>query len=417
MAAVLDGNRECFPRLPPEGMKILWVKTDFLHPTNRGGQIRSLETLRHLHKGNEVHYVAYDDPSKTEGVGRANEYSSFAYPVNRPIPPRGSARFFGQLARNLLSPLPLAVGRYVSSEMREQIGVLLAEHRFDSVVCDFLSIAPNLPDLSRSVLFQHNVETVIWRRHAEHAQSAARRAYFRLQAKRMFQCEQRVCRQAAHIIAVSKNDADQMREMFGVTRVSSVATGVDLEYFSRPANRPRKTDTIVFVGAMDWLPNIDGAKWFVSEVFPKIRAERPGAKLILVGRSPVAEIQALGGDPLIEITGTVPDVRPYLWDAALSIVPLRIGGGTRLKIYEAMAAGAPVVSTSVGAEGLAVTNGQDIELADTVEAFAARCLDLLNAPDQAKTLTDSALALVTEHFSWTQVGRAFESILRSACAA
>ncbi len=398
-------------------MKILWVKTDFLHPTNRGGQIRSLETLRYLHKGNEVHYVAYDDPSKPEGVRRANEYSSFAYPVNRPIPPRGSARFFGQLARNLLSPLPLAVGRYVSGEMRAQIQVLLAEHSFDSVVCDFLSVAPNIPDLSRSVLFQHNVETVIWRRHAEHAQSAARRAYFRLQANRMFQCERRMCRQATHIIAVSKNDADQMREMFGVTRISPVSTGVDLDFFARPADRRRTKNTIVFVGAMDWLPNIDGARWFVSEVLPKIRAKRPDLKLILAGRSPVAEVLAYGADSLIEITGTVPDVRPYLWDAALSIVPLRIGGGTRLKIYEAMAAGAPVVSTSVGAEGLAVTDGQDIQLADTAELFAARCLALLNSPDKAKGLAASALDLVTEHFSWSRVGRDFETILRSACKA
>ena len=402
-------------------MKILWVKTDFLHPTDRGGQIRTLETLRQLHAGNEVHYVAYNDPAQPEGVRRAPEYCRRSYPVNRPIPSRGSARFFAQLARNLASPLPLAVGRYASPEMRGQIASLIHEHRFDSIVCDFLSMVPNIPDLSRCVLFQHNVETVIWRRHAEHAPSALRRAYFRQQASRMFQCERDACRSAAHIIAVSEKDAAQMTELFGVTRVSPVSTGVDLTYFARPADRPAQAGAapqIVFVGAMDWMPNIDGALWFTEKVLPLIRAKLPTARLVLAGRSPVPELKALAAaDPLIEVTGTVPDIRPYLWDADLSIVPLRIGGGTRLKIYEAMAAGVPVVSTAIGAEGLAVEDGRHISLADTPETFAARCLALLESRVQARTLVAEALSLVTDRFSWAQVGRHFESILKGACAA
>ncbi len=405
-------------------MKILWVKTDFLHPTDRGGQIRTLETLRQLHAGNEVHYVAYNDPAQPEGVRRAPEYCHRAYPVKRPIPARGSARFFGQLARNLASPLPLAVGRYASPEMREQIASLIREHRFDSIVCDFLSMVPNFPDLSRCVLFQHNVETVIWRRHAEHAPSALRRAYFRQQASRMFQCERAACRAAAHIIAVSEKDAAQMTDLFGVKRISPVSTGVDLTYFARPFARPAGSPpppgparNIVFVGAMDWMPNIDGALWFTQKVLPLIRQKLPTARLVLAGRAPVPELQALAADPLTEVTGTVPDIRPYLWNADISIVPLRIGGGTRLKIYEAMAAGVPVVSTVIGAEGLAVEDGRQISLADTPEAFAARCLALLESPEQARALAAEALSLVTERFSWAQVGRHFESILKAACAA
>lgn len=395
-------------------MKILWVKTDFLHPTNRGGQIRTLETLRQLHRSHEIHYVAYADPSEPEGVRRSSEYCSFAYPVDRPIPKRGSPRFFGQMARNLISSLPLAVGRYTSSQMRAQLQALIAKHAFDTVVCDFLSVAPNIPDLARTILFQHNVETVIWRRHAEHAGSALRRFYFRLQANRMFQCERSVCRAAAHVIAVSENDAEQMKQLFGTSRISSVSTGVDLEYFARPTDYARRGE-IVFVGAMDWLPNIDGARWFTSEVLPLIRQKRPGAKLVLAGRSPVPELLALSSaDPLIEVTGTVPDVRPYLWSSTISVVPLRIGGGTRLKIYEAMAAGTPIVSTAVGAEGLAVKSGQNILLADTPQAFAACCLDLLESQQKASSLSAAALRTVTDHFSWAQVGRDFESILESS---
>lgn len=399
-------------------MKILWVKTDFLHPTDRGGQIRTLETLRRLHQRHEIHYVAYDNPDQPEGVARASEYCTRAYPVDRPIPSRNSPAFFGQLAANLFSNLPLAVGRYESAAMRAQISALLAAHNFDSVVCDFLSSAPNIPDISRCVLFQHNVETMIWRRHAEHAGNPIRRGYFRLQARRMFECERRACRAASHVIAVSRNDAEQMRQLFDIDRISEIGTGVDLDYFRRPEPSPAATADLVFAGAMDWLPNIDGARYFTTQVLPIIRRSRPQTSLVLAGRSPVPEIRSLAqADPLIQVTGSVPDIRPYLWTSTVAIVPLRIGGGTRLKIYEAMAAGVPVVSTSTGAEGLEVRDGKHIQLADDPESFAARCLQLLEDPALNSSLSVSALQLVTSKFSWEHVARQFESILESKCNA
>jgi polysaccharide biosynthesis protein PslH len=395
-------------------MKILWVKNDFLHPTDRGGQIRTLETLRRLHQHHEIHYIAYNDPDQPEGMARAAEYCTRAYPVNRPVPRRGTGAFFLQMANNLFSDLPLAVGRYRSPEMEVQIRELLRERQFDSVVCDFLAVAPNIPDLGRAILFQHNVETMIWRRHAENASDPLRRAYFGLQARRMFETERRFCRAAAHIIAVSRKDVDQMKSLFGVERIFEVSTGVDLDYFRRPEHTTRRFD-IVFVGAMDWLPNIDGARFFMSEILPVIRRARPACSVAFAGRSPVPEIRALAAqDPLITVTGTVADVRPYIWDAAVSIVPLRIGGGTRLKIYEAMAAGTPVVSTPIGAEGLDVTDGLNISLTAEPGLFAARCLALLDNRDHARSQAAAALDLVTSRFSWDQVGHAFEDILRQA---
>ena len=394
-------------------MKILWVKNDFLHPTDRGGQIRSLETLKRLHQNHEIHYVAYDNPLQPEGMARAGEYSTRAYPVNRPVPKRGTPAFFAQLAGNLFSDLPLAVGRFQSAAMRGLIQRLVSEYRFDSIVCDFLAVSPNIPDLSRAVLFQHNVETVIWKRHAEHARDPLRRAYFGMQAQRMFQTEREACLRAAHVIAVSENDAAQMSELFGVERISAVPTGVDVDYFRRPAGQCGTKHDLVFVGAMDWLPNIDGARFFIREVLPLIRAQRPDCSLVLAGRSPAAEVQAYAAsDPLITVTGTVADIRPYLWNAGVSIVPLRIGGGTRLKIYEAMAAGVPVVSTPVGAEGLSVRDGVNIRLTDQPAAFASYCLELLNERGRARAQADAATELVASRFSWNKIASAFEDILR-----
>ncbi len=392
-------------------MKILWVKTDFLHPTNRGGQIRSLEMLKRLHLRHEVHFVAYESEN-AEGSTRSSEYCTRAYPVRRPVPPAGSTRFFAQAAHNIFSPLPLAVGRYRSPAMRKQVAALVARHSFDAIVCDFLSSAPNIPNIENAILFQHNVESIIWRRHAEHASGPLRKAYFGLQARRMTRCERKYCRAAKHVVAVSENDAAQMRDLFEIDNVASIPTGVDLDYFRAPGNPPQVAD-LVFVGSMAWLPNIDGIAYFAREILPLIRRRRPTCSLVVAGRAPVPEVRALAqNDPLIQVTGTVEDVRPFVWGSAVSIVPLRIGGGTRLKIYESMAAGVPVVSTTVGAEGLAVEDGANIALADTPESFANRCLDLLQDANARARLSANALNLVTNRFSWENVTRVFERVLQ-----
>jgi glycosyltransferase involved in cell wall biosynthesis len=254
---------------------------------------------------------------------------------------------------------------------------------------------------------------MIWRRHVEHAPDPLRRAYFQLQADRMYRFERRVSREAGHIVAVSKSDGDEMRRLFDVTRVTEIPTGVNLEYFEPPAQRPPDKADLVFVGSMDWLPNIEGVLWFVREILPLIRKRRPETTLAVVGRTPDAKIAQLGvEDPRIEITGTVPDIRPYLWGGAISIVPLRIGGGTRLKIYEAMAAKVPVISTTIGAEGLTSHPPDDIRIADTPEAFAEQCLELLGNPAARQKVSAAAWQMVYDHFSWDQVSRSFENVMQ-----
>ena len=390
-------------------MRILWVKSDFLHPTTRGGQIRTLEIVKRLHARHEVHYVAYHNPSQPEGLQRAREYCSYAYPVSLAVPPRRSIAFVAQMLGNLASSMPLSLSRYCSSAMRDQLAKILAA-QFDSVVCDFLAPAPNFADMSAVVLFQHNVETTIWRRHVEQSPDPVRKTYFRIQANRMFDWERRMCQAAGRVIAVSRQDAETMRQMFAVDAVS-VPTGVDFDYFRRPPN-PQRTADLVFVGSMDWLPNSDGVNYFVREVLPLIWRSKSDCTLAVVGRNPSPAMQALAKqDSRIQVTGTVPDVRPWLWGAGVSIVPLRIGGGTRLKIYEAMAAGTATVSTSIGAEGLDVLHPSNIRVADAPQNFADECLTLLRNPAQRQSVAAEALQLVTSHFSWDIVTAEFEKLL------
>lgn len=392
-------------------MKILWVKSDFLHPTTRGGQIRTLETVKRLHTKHEVHYVAYDNPTQPEGLKRAGEYCSHAYPVQLTVPPRRSLAFARQFVGNLFSSLPLSLSRYCSDAMREQIAQVRSSASFDRVVCDFLAPAPNFGNLREVVLFQHNVETMIWRRHAENAVDPVRKFYFKAQAERMFHWERRMCLAAEKIIAVSPQDATAMRQLFDVTTCTSVPTGVDVEYFRRTDQSVAKAD-LVFVGSMDWMPNIDGVEYFVHDILPLIRQQMPECTVAVVGRSPSKTILALSEpDSKIHVTGTLPDVRPWLWGAKLSIVPLRIGGGTRLKIYESMAAGTTVVSTRIGAEGLDVEHPTNIRLADTPSEFAEQCIMLMRREHERTQVALNALNLVSSRFSWDAVATEFENVL------
>jgi polysaccharide biosynthesis protein PslH len=393
-------------------MKVLWVNTNFLHPTTKGGQIRTLEMLRHLHRWHEIHYVAIHNPAQTEGPARAHEYCSKAYPFPYRIPEKPSPAFLWQLAAGIFSPMPLAVSRFDPPGMKLFLTKLIRQERFDRAVVDHLAPTAYFPDLAHAVFFQHNVETVIWRRHVEHASSPLRRWYFELQARRMFEFERHVSREAGHIVAVSAADASQMHKLFGVTHVSEIPTGVNLEYFQPPDPQPSADADFVFVGSMDWLPNVDGVQYFVREILPLIRRRRPDCSLAIVGRTPPPSIAELAErDPLIQVTGTVPDIRPYLWGSAVSIVPLRIGGGTRLKIYEAMAARIPVISTSIGAEGLTVHPPDDIRIADTPADFAERCLELLSNDGDRRRVAAAAWEMVNVNFSWEKVARCFEGIM------
>ena len=186
-------------------MKMLWVKADFLHPTDRGGQIRTLEMLKRLHTRHEIHYVALERGD----AGRASEYCSRAYPIAHRVPAKNTVAFGGQLLKGLVSPLPVAVSRYQSDAMKRKVEALSRQEKFDHIVCDFLFPAPNIPDLATCVLFQHNVEATIWKRHAENAPTPAHRWYFEMQARRMKAFEGDVCSAVKSVVAVSDIDADR----------------------------------------------------------------------------------------------------------------------------------------------------------------------------------------------------------------
>jgi sugar transferase (PEP-CTERM/EpsH1 system associated) len=398
-------------------MRILWLKSDLLLPLDKGGKLRTWHLMRHLARRHEITYLAFREPDQPAAdVEGMKEVAARVETITRREPAKGTLRFYVDAALHLVDPLPYAVGKYRSAEYRRRLEALLARERFDLIVCDFLFPAVNLPKRlpCPAVMFTHNVESEIWRRHAETKTGVLGRLLYGAQYRRMLRCERRELARFDGILAVSDADRDTFTRLYpgAISQpVHVVPTGVDTDYFE-PASSDPQSRAMVFTGSMDWLPNEDAMLYFCREVLPAIRAEIPDASLAIVGRTPTPAVKKLAEEHGVTVTGRVDDVRPYMKEAAVYIVPLRIGGGTRLKIFEAMAMGKAVVSTTVGAEGLPVTDGEHVRLADEPAAFARAVVHLMRDLDERRRIEAAARALVVARYDWSAVAGELESALQ-----
>lgn len=402
-------------------MRIVWVKADKLLPVQNGGNIRTYHVLRYLSARHQLTFYSYyggtPDPDYERELQRQLPGAVAVCTGKRAL--SGAARGLDYLSQLRAHP-PYAVSRFADAKVQKQLQTWFREQRFDVAVCDFLDAAVNFPGSLKlpSVLFQHNVESEIWRRHAATAANPAKAMMYRMEFQKMLRYERAAVCKFHHVIAVSENDRSLMTQWVDGDRVTVVPTGVDLaEYRPDPAASDANPSAplITFVGAMDWEPNVDGVEYFCSEVWPLIKAQVPQARFRIVGRNPDRRVQKWASDASkdsIEVTGRVPSVVEHLHQSAVVIVPLRIGGGTRLKIYEAMATAKAVVSTTVGAEGLDVHHGRDIVLADDARSFAQAVIMLLRDPDLRLRYQKAAVETAAR-YDWPAIGERFSEILQS----
>lgn len=394
-------------------MKILWVKANKILPVHSGGDLRSFNILRQLAKHHDVTFLSYyDGPADLQYEAKLQQELPGAVCVSTGRD-QGSAAARGfDYLRQLPNPAPYAVSRFASAKVKESLENCLSRRRPDVAICDFLDAAINFPGRTTvpSVLFQHNVESEIWRRHASNGSSGIKNLVYRMEFSKMLRYEQQALARFDHVIAVSDHDRKIMSAWTAPERISVVPTGVDTELFS-PGSSIQDKPLVLFVGAMDWEPNVDAVKYFSAEIWPSILGEVSQARFRIVGRNPDRRVKALESS-CIEVTGRVPSVVDHLREAAVVVVPLRVGGGTRIKIYEAMATGKAVVSTTVGAEGLDVHNGRDIVLSDEPREFAAAVIRLLKNHEVRQCLGTSAAALA-RNYGWPVIAAKFAEILEN----
>lgn len=393
-------------------MRILFIHKQVLFPHDTGGKIRALNVLRHLAKSHDVTYLCNLRPGEEEGVKKMEALGLKVETTPARESRRGSPAFYLDLLTNLASPYAFTIARNFDPAMRERARQIHAREPFDLVICDCVQMARNGEGLKgpATIVFQHNVEAQILKRAAGRG-SLPMRAYMALQWKKMHRFESKVGRSFDLVIAISEPDKAIFEHDYGWNHVAAIDTAVDTDYFRPDAveavEDPRR---VVFVGSMDWFPNQQAIRYFAKDVWPIVRKARPDATLQVVGRTPPADIEALSGQDGIEVVGKVPDTRPYIAEAAVSIVPILVGGGTRLKIFEAMAMRKAVVSTTIGAEGLPLTPGEHILLADTPETFAADILSMLNDRERRDRLAQSAYDLVHSRYRSDLIAKQFEDL-------
>lgn len=397
-------------------MRILWVKSGKMLPVDTGGKIRSYNILRQLIRTHEVTFLSDYSGSPDPGYEAeiARELPE-AHTIRTDSAQAGTLGQYLGYVRGIFQAAPFAVSNFADAAVRRKVETWLNEKRFDVAVCDFLVATINFPPTlaTPTVLFQHNVESSLWKRRALTESNPVRRLAYKLEAAKMDRYERGEVRRFHSIIAVSEHDRRQMLQM-GASEITVVPTGVDTQKYQVSPPATADPPRIVFTGSMDWEPNIDAVTYFCREILPCVRQELPNSIFQIVGRKPPASVMRLACD-YVQVTGTVPSVSDYLRDATVVVVPLRAGAGTRLKIFEAMAMGKAVISTSIGAEGLDVHSGSDIILADEPAAFANAIVSLTRDSGLRRRYELAAVKLASQ-YDWSNVAGTFADALQRACS-
>lgn len=393
-------------------LRVLVLDEEIPYPPNAGKRIRTWNLLKRLARRHSICLLCYgvpEDPS-ADAIREAGIQL-------RLVDPQARLTGWGlylQLFLNLFSAYPYSVTKHYSSRFQRELQVLLQEESWDLVQCEWTPYARYiLPENRVPVLVAtHNVESLIWARRAEHTSNPIGKLFFRAQEWKMRRFERRVLRRASAVTAVTIHDAETIRG-WGVDAVALIPNGVDIEVYI-PDPEVERENEVLALASLDWYPNLDALAYFTKEIFPLLRARNPEARLQIVGRKPSEGLRKqFSGISGINFVGEVEDVREYLNRAAVVVVPLRIGGGSRIKILEALAAGKAVVCTSIGAEGLDVVSGEHLLVADSPREFDLKIAELLASKEVRRELGKRGRERVIERYGWDDIAGRLESVWHS----
>ena len=394
-------------------MKILWVKAGGLVPPDTGGKIRSYHILRELAREHSITLFSFYAAHAEDSHSQLNEIFERVDAIPLDLPAPRSFRELCDYGLTLFTQQPYNISKYCTPKVQQRLQQVLEQESFDAIVCDFVIAAGAIPweVPTAKILFTHNVESMIWQRHYQVSRNPLWKALSWREWRTMEAAERKYVSKADHVLTVSEDDRRFFAECAAAAKLSVIPTGVDTDYFV-PTGTPDTPNSLVFTGSMDWLPNEDGVVHFIEEILPLVRQEVPEVSLTVVGRRPTSRLKDLAANTAhVHLTGWVEDIRPYLSQAAVVVVPLRIGGGTRLKIFEAMGMGKAIVSTTIGAEGLPVLHDEHLLIADEPAHFANSTVELLGDAGRRRSLGTTARKLVVGKYSWRIVAEQFAEIL------
>jgi glycosyltransferase involved in cell wall biosynthesis len=393
-------------------LNIAIVTSELPYPPTSGNRIRTLNLAIRLAHRHRITFIAHRNDEVAEATRFLRGHGIQTVLVDRFFPLRSGLGFYARLLGNLASPLPYSVASHSSQALRRAVRLLATEQRIDIWQSEATALIDTLDDLNGvpKVVVAHNVESLIWQRYCETEPNALKGWYIKQQWRKFERFERGAFGTATRVVAVSAEDGRLIRDRFGGRRVVVVDNGIDRAYFEAVQPDP-DPGTILFLGSFDWRPNLDAVDRLLDRIFPAVLRAEPSARLWLVGRRPpdalVRRVQGLAG---VELHADVPDVRPFLARSGVMVVPLRIGGGSRLKILEALAAGLPVISTRVGAEGLELVPGQDFIAADDAESMSHELLAHLRDPSRNLAMAQRSRQFVLDRYDWDFLAGKLEAI-------
>jgi polysaccharide biosynthesis protein PslH len=381
-------------------MNILILSPFLPYPLDQGGKIRIFNIIKNLSRSHAVTLAAIVDDRDATELGPLREICEEIVLVERP------ARLWPDRLTFFTSFAPYNVIRYHSATMRRALQQLQQKRRFDLIQVEFSMMwkYAGLFAGTPVILDAHNIEHKNVRQIGSSARNPLWRMMYQIEEKRLRTVEERAWRECALCFAVSEMERDEIAARVGdQSKVVTAANGVDPHRFAyRTKEKPAKK--ILFLGGMDYAPNLDAARYFLDEIFPMVRSKESEARLLLVGRElgKLGEVLQLPG---VETHESVPEVLPFFYEADVLVVPLRQGAGTRIKLLEAMAAGLPVVTTSKGCEGIEVENGRELLIADSADGFAAALLEIMEKPERGRAMAENARRLVMERYTWESAAK------------
>ena len=394
-------------------MRILFLSPRQCCPPQSGAKLREFYLAEALGHRAELTHVFFSPPDAAP-LGPTD--LPFAKRILSVVQPRSYTPW--RILRGVFSRWPLPVLNYTSEPMKVSLNTLVRDQKFDLIHLDSIHMAAYAPMLSRAtgaplVYDWHNIESEAMLRYSGHVQSTLRARYAALTARRLASLEERILRESFGHLVCSERERDELVRRVPGARIAVIENGVDSRFYADTDGAAGERRRIVFVGSMNYHANAEAAIFFARSIWPRISRQFPQWVLTLVGSNPTTAVQALHGSGNVEVTGTVPDVRPYYMEAVAAIVPLRVGGGTRLKILEAMAAGVPVASTTLGAEGLAVSPGRNILIADREDDWLTHLQALSRDARMRDELVAAGRELVCARYDWQVLGKAlFETYSR-----
>jgi polysaccharide biosynthesis protein PslH len=399
-----------------EHIQILFVATNLPVPANSGQAIRSLSIIRALaESGHELNFVSFAGRGQAEAPELLSSYCREIDLLEREITNMSQRADYLKRGVCLLLFKPYSLERFRCEAMQATIQRQLSAKRFDLIVCDGLYALVNVPQTKVPIALNcHNVEYVIFKRYSQVEKNFFKKCYAILETHLMRDAERRSCHRSAIAMACSNDDRDVLHQLLADLPIIVVPNAVDTDSYppDESLSSGNSSPILLFQGAMDWYPNRDAVEFFIRTVLPLVRAECPTVRFIVAGRNPpVRFVQEFGAYAGVEFTGTVPDMRPYLSAATVVVVPLRLGSGTRIKILEACAAGKPVVSTSVGAEGLDLQAGREIILADDPAQFSRSVVTLLRDPVRRSAIGTLARNVIVERYSHLALKRSLKELI------